>query len=69
MKKIRLEIDALRVSSFATAAASGAHGTVRGLQIDPFNEAAGHSSCIPDVCPCGELTLAAAEPGAAGGVA
>ena len=70
MKKLKLEMDALRVDSFATAVASEARGTVRGLQIDPLNQAAGHSSCIPDVCPCaeGEFTFAAAEP-AAGGVA
>jgi hypothetical protein len=56
MKKIRLEMDALRVSSFTTAAASDARGTVRGRQedpqIDPLAEAAVYSSCIPPECPC-----------------
>ena len=33
MKKLKLEIDTLRVESFATDAAQGARGTVRGNEV------------------------------------
>ena len=52
MKKIRLEMDALRVDSFATAAAPEARGTVHGRQIDPIAQAAEYSSCSPEGCSC-----------------
>lgn len=40
MQKIRLDLDALRVDSFETDAATGAHGTVHGHGKAPLQEPA-----------------------------
>ena len=44
MKKVRLDLDALRVDSFSTAELAEGRGTVRGLSII---EPSGFTYCIP----------------------
>ncbi|HEV7590228.1 MAG TPA: hypothetical protein VGO40_19065 [Longimicrobium sp.] len=47
MSKLKLDIDALRVESFETAAALGSRGTVRGAQL---------ARCTTDAYDCDPLT-------------
>lgn len=50
MKKLKLDIDALAVQSFAAGAAPEARGTVRG-RATAWNTCAGRETCaFPDTC-------------------
>ncbi len=61
MKKLRLEMDELRVESFATDAAAGEAGTVHGHSYpnaclppsgsdEPFVDTCGYATCAGDTC-------------------
>ena len=51
MKKIRLDLQALNVQSFATAALPRAHGTVRGAQqVGPASERCYTVDCESGMC-------------------
>ena len=60
MRKLKLDIDALAVQSFETAAAPMEMGTVRGARA----ETNAGSGCPIDTCTCGESTCCPeTEPG------
>jgi hypothetical protein len=58
MRKLKLDVDALEVQSFATAAAPMELGTVRGAR----GETNDGSGCPIDTCTCGESTCCPEQP-------